>query len=237
MTRDNVSTRHGALHRAAADIYHPLNPVGIYGYTRQRQQFVQMLNRVGESLQGARILDLGSGTGEWTRFFAELKGTTDGIIGIEYNAAPIAYARSLSPIQYIQGDMADLSTFGDGSFDFATAFVSLMFLPDMQAVQDVVRQVRRALTPNGLLFISELNEQHQSERPYSGYRYKELRYAVESCGFELIQGKGIFKNFLGWRKLSSYYRVGFASMDVMPFLERVIPGRAAYYYQLYRKAP
>ncbi|WP_332716369.1 class I SAM-dependent methyltransferase [Pelagibacterium mangrovi] len=126
------------------------------GYDRYRDAlntpaFMEMLPAV-EGLAG---LDLGCGEGTNTRTVAR-RGAR--MTGLDVAPTFIAHARQTEAedpmgIEYMVGDGEDLP-FEAESFDFVTAFMSLM---DMADQQKVLRGVARVLKPGGFLQFSILH--------------------------------------------------------------------------------
>jgi len=239
MLRKNAIDRHATPNLTAANIYHPANPPGAYGLAVMRPTFTALLREAGVALDKKRILDLGCGTGSWMRFMAELRSDPCDIVGVDCNHAPLAFAQRMSPrgMSYVQADMADaFKCFRAESFDLITAFVSFMFLRDMTEVTELMRGVNRLVSEQGYFFISEVNERHDSSKPYSGFRGTELARVITATGFNLLASRGVFKRFFGVPLLNSYYRVSYRNMFLMPLLERLLPGSAWYTFMLFRKA-
>lgn len=105
---------------------------------------------------GQQVLDVGCGTGWFTRRLAQggLQMT-----GLDVSEAMLAVARQRTPqgIAWLQGDAAQLP-FADRSFDHVVALTSLCFVPDWpRAVAEIVRVARRGfalglLNRNSLLW-------------------------------------------------------------------------------------
>ena len=57
-------------------------------------------------------------------------------------------------LRLVQGDMADLSAFGDASFDLVVNPISTLFVPD---VGKVWRECRRVLVSQGVLIAGIMN--------------------------------------------------------------------------------
>jgi SAM-dependent methyltransferase len=102
-------------------------------------------------LAGARVLDVGAGSGKWVRW---LRARGADAIGIE--PSPAAYDA------FLAGDpafaRADLTEFaaagGPGRFDVITAFDVLEHVEDAGAA---LRDAARLLSPGGFLFVSTLD--------------------------------------------------------------------------------
>jgi ubiquinone/menaquinone biosynthesis C-methylase UbiE len=221
--------------REALTMYHPLAPVGCYGESYLRERFARLIAEHEIPLSSMHILDLGSGSGAWCRRFSEIKGTTDGIVGLELDEQALAGARSLSPIGYVRGDMRSLpDAVREHRFDFVTAFVSLMFLRDVSELDTVLRGVREVLSDRGYFLIEEQEAVHDPEAPWSGWPVTQVEARARAAGFTVVARKGLFKRLLN--RFDSYYRASFANMDWLRAAERVLPGPYQYYFLLLRKA-
>ena len=98
---------------------------------------------------GASILDVGCGTGYFTRRFAK-----DGmqITGVDPSPAMIAYAQSHRIVdeRYLIGDARALP-FPDGFFDCCVAVTSLCFIPEQKLALSEMVRVTRSRFAIGLL--------------------------------------------------------------------------------------
>lgn len=92
--------------------------------------------------QDASVLEVGCGTGHFTRWLAE-KGYR--VVGVDCSALMLAEARKHDEIQYVPGDASALP-FGDVSFDIVVFITSLEFVPDpLRALSEALRVARQAL--------------------------------------------------------------------------------------------
>ena len=92
---------------------------------------------------GATLLDVGCGTGYFTRRFARDAGLH--VTGLDPNREWLHYARAHGgPNEvYVAGDARELS-FPDASFDFVVSITALCFIPDPQrALQEILRVARQ----------------------------------------------------------------------------------------------
>jgi SAM-dependent methyltransferase len=108
------------------------------------------------TLDGARLLGLASGGGQQCPLFAAAGAR---VTVFDNSPAQLARDREVAErdgldIECIEGDMADLSRFGDGSFDLVFHPVSNCFVPD---VRPVWREVARVLRPGGALLAGVIN--------------------------------------------------------------------------------
>jgi SAM-dependent methyltransferase len=105
---------------------------------------------------GETLLDVGCGTGWFTRRFAQ-QGLA--VTGLDQNAEALAFARAHSglSIRWAEGDARQLP-FADDRFDCALSIAALCFVPDeRRAVAEIVRVTRRRfaigwLNRNSLLY-------------------------------------------------------------------------------------
>ena len=111
---------------------------------------------VGKLLRPARrealLLDVGCGTGHWSRFFVSLGYA---VVGIDISAEMIEVARARPAPQCLFGvaDACDLP-FGEYCFDVVSAMASLEFVSDVSLVlEEMFRCVRNA----GVVLVGTLN--------------------------------------------------------------------------------
>ena len=102
----------------------------------------RLLSRLLQTQPGNTLLDVGCGTGWFTRRFAE-----EGLLvtGLDPNPDWLAFARAKGPpeIRWIAGDARALS-FPDRSFDQVVSVAALCFVEDeRRAVAEIVRVARR----------------------------------------------------------------------------------------------
>lgn len=145
---------------------------------------------------GARVLDLGCGTGVPTA-----RRLTDAglrVTGVDLSPGMLAKARANVPeAEFIHADIADLGEGGplDGQgFEAAAAFFTLLMLP-REEIPETLRLIRGLLRPGGLLALSMV-EADVDDVPIpflgnmirvSGYLRDELRHVVADAGFEVIK--------------------------------------------------
>lgn len=101
----------------------------------------RMLLRAVEPRQGESLLDVGCGTGWFTRRMARLPGVQ--VTGLDINAEWLAYARERDAASdYIEGDALALP-FADNSVDGVVSIAALCFTADWRrAVGEIVRVSR-----------------------------------------------------------------------------------------------
>ncbi|WP_410611632.1 class I SAM-dependent methyltransferase [Amycolatopsis sp. lyj-109] len=102
---------------------------------------------------GARVLDLGCGTGNAVAVAARAFPASH-FTGLDINAGVVEQAREhrLPNIGFIVGDAAELSA--DPPYDVITAFDAIH---DQDRPDVVLRRIREALAPDGLFFMVDTN--------------------------------------------------------------------------------
>ena len=105
---------------------------------------------------GAKVLDVGCGTGASALPAAETVGTKGSVIGVDLSARLLdhgrvkAKARGLSNIEFRLADMTSLG-YPDGHFDAVVSVFSIFFVPDMEGL---VRELWRMVRPGGKLAVT-----------------------------------------------------------------------------------
>lgn len=128
--------------------------VGDYASRELRPVEVLILLRFRQALAG-RVVELGCGAGRLTGYLAELG---EEVYGIDVSPAMIAESRRRYPsVQFLTGDMRDLSRFGDGTVDAVVAGCNVLDILGDADRRTVLREIRRALRDGGLLIMSSHN--------------------------------------------------------------------------------
>lgn len=145
---------------------------------------------------GARVLDLGCGTGLPTA--RQLVEAGVGVTGVDLSAGMLARARENVPdADFVRADIADLIEGGplaQGGFAAVTAFFSLLMLPRTE-IPFALGAIRDLLEPGGLLALAMV-EADVDDVPIpfightirvSGYLRDELLQVVTGAGFEVVK--------------------------------------------------
>ncbi len=119
---------------------------------------------------GDTLLDVGCGTGWFTRRFA-----ADGLVttGLDPNPAWLAHARARSDasLRWVEGDARHLP-FADDSFDGVVSIAALCFIEDeRRAVAEILRVARRRFVIGWLNRASLLYRQKAGRGAYRGARW------------------------------------------------------------------
>ena len=106
-----------------------------------------------EQQPGARILDVGCGTGEYVRRANELGFIAS---GLEPADAMRAVAVNKNPGASIVSGVATELPYPDGSFDLVICIEVLRYL-DRSDIRQALRELRRVLRPGGTMFLTMVN--------------------------------------------------------------------------------
>ncbi|MDX1560124.1 MAG: malonyl-ACP O-methyltransferase BioC [Marinobacter sp.] len=114
---------------------------------------LQKLQSTEDSRVRCNLLDLGCGTGWFTRIFADL-GRTGAVTGVDLSAGMLEQARERGPdgINWIVADAEQLPL-ADDSVDLVFSNLMIQWCDDPRAV---LRECRRVLRPGGSLMVSTL---------------------------------------------------------------------------------
>jgi SAM-dependent methyltransferase len=108
------------------------------------------------SLGGLRVLCLAGGGGQQAPILSAAGAEVTLLDGSPRQLSQDAFVaeRDGLALRLVQGDMADLSAFGDASFDLVVNPISTLFVPD---VGKVWRECRRVLVSDGVLIAGFMN--------------------------------------------------------------------------------
>lgn len=111
-----------------------------------------------DTLPSRRLLDLGCGTGEHARFFAE-KGFD--VVGVDVSDTMLDRAREdgvPAGVEFVKGDLAHVESVVSGRFGGAVCLGNtLAHITDLATLTELFRGVRKVLLPGAPLVIQVLN--------------------------------------------------------------------------------
>ncbi len=136
-----------------------------------------LLRRLMHPQAGESLLDVGCGTGHFTRRFSQA-GLS--VTGVDPDAKAISYATMQQDnIEYLLGNALNLP-FTDNHFDHTTAITSLCFIDDpIAALQEMWRVTRKSLVLGLLNQNSLLFRQKQGRGSYQHARW-DTAYRVRT---------------------------------------------------------
>jgi arsenite methyltransferase len=117
----------------------------------QLEEGKRLVDRLGLG-EGARVLDVGCGTGRLARWIAERLGPKGSVVGIDPLEHRISVARShVGAVRFEVGRAEDLGAFGDCSFDAVCLSSVLHWVSDKARA---LAEIRRVLRPGGRLAVT-----------------------------------------------------------------------------------
>jgi SAM-dependent methyltransferase len=130
----------------------------------------QLLSRLLELHPGETLLDVGCGSGYFTRRFAG-KTSGENVTGLDVDPAMLAFARARGGRQhYVEGD-AQALPFSDRSFDCVVSVVALCFVEnERQTLTEILRVTRRRFAVAWLNRASLLYHKKGRHGGTGGYR-------------------------------------------------------------------
>jgi SAM-dependent methyltransferase len=164
----------GAQDRINGDLYDRRDLVQEYLATNLYPPEAMALVRYREDIVQRRLLDLGCGAG---RLAAYLRPLTDHYVGLDISAHMVSHCQRQYPeLRFLQGDMRDLTRFGAASFDAVFAIFNLFDAVSHEDRLRIFAEVRRVLTPGGLLVFSSHNRNyaHAADPPRLQFRRSPL---------------------------------------------------------------
>jgi len=158
------------------------------GKAHDQQQKAAVIRLLPLPAGNAKLLDVASGTGHWSGFFASRGFSVTGI-DVSREMVEVANARNTPAGLFAIADACRMP-FRDGSFDVVAAMAAIEFVSDAQAaVAEMFRCVRRdgAVIIGTLNRLAPLNRERVADRkkPYSSARLfspTELRYLLAPYG-------------------------------------------------------
>jgi len=113
-----------------------------HGARADRQEKRLLAGLLARFPRGGTVLDVGCGTGHFTRWFVE-QGLQ--AVGLDRSPVMLAEAAKLNGLRYVQGDALALP-FGDRTFDLVAMVTTLEFVADpRRALSEAVRVSRSGL--------------------------------------------------------------------------------------------
>jgi ubiquinone/menaquinone biosynthesis C-methylase UbiE len=203
-----------------------------YGYRTTGEdttRIIKVLDHLGISCwQGMRILDFGCGTGTFTRHIGK---TYSQVIGSDIVFTNLKIVKSIdNNVEYICSD-GNLLPFKNEVFDAVFCGTVLHHFPD---ISDPLKEIRRVLIPNGVLFAAEPNKwnpityykHHNSIKEQLGMSvnehalsYIELRKNLERLNYKVLNIRGIdftpHSNAKGFWKLCRILEPFFETMPII----------------------
>lgn len=122
-------------------------------------EFVTTMEYIHRHLfEGAKILETGAGTGQYSVRLAKEGYDVTAVELVEKNLEKLKKnAVYLNNIQALQGDATDLSLFGDKTFDVTLSLGPMYHLYEPEEVQKAIDEAIRVTKPGGVIMLAFLS--------------------------------------------------------------------------------
>lgn len=153
---------------------------------------VTLLERMAQPERGARVLDVGSGTGLPTA--RQLIDAGCRVTGLDISPRMLEIAQKNVPeAEFVLGDIADLAAAsGDTQYEAVTAFFALLHLP-RERIHTALDAIRGVLVPGGWFAVAMVEADVDdvpiafldSRIRVTGYVREDLRTVLTESGFTI----------------------------------------------------
>lgn len=151
----------------------------------QRRAIERFINKIGVK-RISKVLDLGCGTGRWTKLFLSQGKKA---VGIDIGFLALKTAGRLSPEGLFTINLLPDISFRANSFNLAISVTVLQMLPYKQQVE-CLENVQRVLEPGGHLILCEASDEDDPSFYIFANSFDKWVNLCESVGFELIDQTG-----------------------------------------------
>ena len=158
---------------------------------RRRQVFDDLVARSG-ARPGDRILDIGCGTGYFTRRAAHAVGPGGLAVGIDPSPSVVEYAALRAPHNCsFEVATAQNLPYPDASFDVVISSLAIHHLPVTERPA-ALREAYRVLRPDGRLFIADVRRprNHATKRLFRALTHRGVGHTSPDALAALIAGAG-----------------------------------------------
>lgn len=167
--------------------YSLFEPAQLLSVQERERKLLAMLARHGcTSLERARILEIGCGTGNWLRDFIRWGARAENLRGIDLLPERILQARALCPAG-VTLECQNAAQLGaeDGSFDLvlqSTVFTSVL---DSELKRQIAREMLRVLAPAGLIVWYDFHVNNPWNRDVRGVSKSDISSLFPGCQLDL----------------------------------------------------
>ncbi len=161
-------------------------PFNSWMYRVREEVFLREVGRL--ELQGASVLDAGSGTGFYVRQWERL-GAGD-VTGCDMTDAAVERLRGRFPNhRFVRQDVSELDAFEDASFDAASCMDVLFHITDDDRYAAAFRNLGRVVRPGGTLVISEncLQRPEQRGEHQVNRTLETISALADKAGFDIVR--------------------------------------------------
>jgi len=148
----------------------------VHPFRYGRNLILEDLKKVLDQLPpGARVLDIGSGTGHLTKWISSMGFNIE---GIEPSSEMIGFAKKNFPEIKFTTAISSSLPFADETFDLVVAFEVFRYLDKKENI-DTYNEVKRVLKKEGKFFYTQVNL-YSTDLYYFFYHLKKVVYKIRN---------------------------------------------------------
>jgi SAM-dependent methyltransferase len=121
--------------------------------------YERLIGDLNMKADGGRVLDVGSGSGRWVRFFLE-RYEPELLIGIDYSGSSVDLLKRWHPLkkttlEFRRADITEPGLDLGGAFDLINVANVLFHIPEPELFAAALANLARLVTPNGHIVTTE----------------------------------------------------------------------------------
>jgi ubiquinone/menaquinone biosynthesis C-methylase UbiE len=215
-----------------AYVYSWRNPVGYYIRERIRQSLVNLFNLHRLNLNEGLMLDIGCGTGDWLRFFSELRGSSFGQFGLDLSLESLHLGKLINPNLNISLADARSIPFPNSTFQYISQFVTFEHLINQQDLKIACTELTRVCVPGGwLIWYDRLPMQSDFQQ---GFTLGDVKSLFPM--FQVMGVKTLFRTItLPHQNISTAYSLARRSYWLADFIDLISLGQPTNLLALLKK--
>jgi SAM-dependent methyltransferase len=168
-------------------------PFNAWMYRVRRGVFKRVVGRHLPKMPRGRVLDVGSGTGEYLRLWRTLRATS--ITGSDITATAVErLAKEFLDATMVRMDIAEAQELPKGPFDAISCMDVLFHIVDDESLVEALRNIRGLLTSDGLLFLSDnfVHGAGHRQEHFVTRTLAEYEAALGKAGLRVIERRPMF---------------------------------------------
>lgn len=154
-------------------------------------RLVQLIADLGMRVDGGRVLDVGSGSGRWIRFFLD-RYKPERLVGIDYTVASIDLLRKWSPensdteLKFSVADITDPALDLGEEFDLVNVSSVLFHIPEEQLFARALSNLAKLVSEDGYIITNEYLPHMTMRTEWMMVRSRyEFEKAVHAAGLRI----------------------------------------------------
>jgi len=213
------------LDQSSSNRYSLRNNFGLFFEFRKQTEITKLLNKYKISLKNKKILDIGCHRGLHCNFFAQLKGTSKGIYGVDFISSFIKQAKEINPrIIFKQCDIYWGLPFKDGFFDIIFAIYFYNCIPKEEQ-KKISMSISKKVKSKGYIILFEF-----LDSPYARLAQKIAHINKEFTRLPSLNDNIVNKLFPDFQIIESKkiinilsYRISKVSYSLASLLDNFLP--------------